>query len=144
MANQISTIGFSNDASVTNGYAFRTNEKFGNVNFGFENTGNNSVVLQLRELVGSGSLASYSVNLTPQFTLVAGGTTNKALVILNQQIGLFGSGLTTVNVAIEMRNMADRRNPQIEVVPLGKQFWTTSPGLMVNAYSGGYGPTPLF
>ena len=144
MANQVSTLGFGSDASVISGYAFRTNEKFGNVNLNFENTGSNSVVLQLRELVGSGSNAAYSVNLTPQFTLVAGGVTNKSLVILNQQIGLFGSGQTTVNMSIEQRNMGDRRHAEIEIIPVGKQNWGYSPAFAVNAYSGNYGPTPLF
>ena len=143
MANQLSTLGFSNSAAYITGYALRTNETFGKVDFTFENTGTNAVVLQLRELVGSGTGAAYSYNLGPQFTVQAGGVVDQSLVILSQQIGIFGSGQTTVNMAINRRNMGDRRHPEIEIIPVGKQNWGYSPGFNINDYSGNYGTTPL-
>lgn len=144
MPQQISTIPIGGSAAfVAGNLAFFANEKLGNVGFGFQNIGNNAASLQLRELIGSGTNAAYSYNLGPMFTVQPQGYVEQNFVILGQQFALFGSGNTEVSMSIFLFNPADRRNPKIEVIPLGKQNWGNSPGLNVPAYSGNYGPTPL-
>ena len=136
-------MGFGPDASTLTSYAYRAGTKLGAIGLGFENTGANPVTLQVRELVGSGTAAVYSYNLGAQFVVNAGGYVEKNYVIVNQQFALFGSGNTTVNMTAFLRNLADRRDAQLDIVPVGKQNWGYSPGENVNAFSGNYGPTPL-
>lgn len=141
MPQQLSNLGFGTDASTLSGYALRLNDRFGAVDLTFENVGANTASLQIRELI-SGSPNYTYVNvpsvLGNMFTIAPWATQTKHIVTASQQIAIFGSGNTQVNVSINLRNPSDRRNPTVECIPVGKQNWGFAPGFNQNAYNAIY------
>lgn len=113
--NQVSTIGLGTDITKIAGYAFAANDRLGNIDFVFENTGANTAAIQLKEVVGSGY-----VNLGSEIQVVAKGTKTVSLVLLSKYLGIFGSGNTTINMSTVMRNQGNLRGAQIDIVPVGR------------------------
>ena len=70
--NQLSSIGFGTDANVFAGYAQSANERLGNIDFVFENTGPNQAYIKLMQYDGVSSPSGFAVVGIP-FTVVPGG-----------------------------------------------------------------------
>jgi hypothetical protein len=146
MPQQLSNIGFGSDATTLSGYALRLNDRFGAVDLNFENVGQNTATLFVREFLSGFPTSSYPTNalnyagtiLGAPISIAPSCVTTKHLVTASQQIGIFGSGNTQVNITIMLRNPADRRNPLIECIPIGKQNWGFAPGFNSNAFQGIY------
>jgi hypothetical protein len=146
MPQQLSNIGFGTDATVLSGFALRLNDRFGSFAMTYENVGPNVATFVVREFVSGYPTSSY-VNAPATFggpvVLQPGGVKTISYVSAAQQIGLFGSGNTQVNATIMLRNPADRRNPTIECIPVGKQGtpgggWGFAAGFNQAAYNAIY------
>ncbi len=120
--NQQSSIGFGTDANVFAAYAQNANGKLGHVDFVFENTGGNQAYLKLMQYDGVTAPSGYAL-VGEAFTLVPGGSVTKSYVLVNQRIGFFGSGNTTVNISSVIRNKGDLRGAQIDIVAVGRRGW---------------------
>jgi len=120
--NQLSSIGFGTDANVFAGYAQSANDRLGNIDFVFENTGPNSAYIKLMQYDGVSSPSGFAVVGVP-FTLVPGGVSTKSYVLLNQRVAFFGSGSTSVNISAVIRNKADLRGADISIVAVGRRGW---------------------
>lgn len=129
--NQLSAIGFGTDANVYAGYAQSANERLGNVDFVFENTGPNSAYIKLGQYDGTTSPSGFATVGTP-FTLVPGGVKTVSYVLLSKRVGFFGSGSTTVNISAVIRNKADLRGGQIDIVAGGRKGWGYDEGFNRN------------
>jgi hypothetical protein len=128
--NQQSSIGFGVDATVFAGYAQNANDKLGNIDFVFENCGPNAAYIRLMQYDGSTSPSGWAAIDTSSptspfntewvgFAIAPGGTLTRSYVLLTQRVGFFGSGNTTVNISTVIRNKADLRNAQIDIVAAG-------------------------
>ena len=120
--NQLSAIGFGADATVFAGYAQSANERLGNIDFLFENTGPNTAYIKLGQWDGTTSPSGYATVGTP-FTVVPGGVKTVSFVLLSKKVAFFGSGNTSVNISSVLRNKADLRGGQIDIVAVGRQGW---------------------
>lgn len=120
--NQASAIGFGTDATVFAGYAQSANERLGNVDFLFENTGPNQLYIKIAQWDGTTSPSGYATIVTP-FTVVPGGVVTKSCVLLSKRVAFFGSGSSTANVSAVIRNKADLRGGQIDIVAVGRKGW---------------------
>lgn len=120
--NQLSSIGFGTDATVFAGYAQSANDKLGNIDFVFENTGPNQAYIQLMQYDGVTAPSGYAL-VGSAFTVVPGGALTKSYVLLNKRVAFFGSGNTSVNVSAVIRNKADLRDAQIDIVAVGRRGW---------------------
>lgn len=120
--NQLSSIGFGVDANVFAGYAQSANDKLGNIDFVFENTGANEAYIQLMQYDGVTSPSGFA-RVGVAFTVVPGGVVSQSYVLLSKRVGFFGSGNTSVNVSSVIRNKADLRNAQIDIVAVGRRGW---------------------
>ena len=121
--NQVSQIGFGTNIQVCAAYALAAGDRLGPITFVVHNTGANTLTLQLREHDGTTSPSGYKnvVGVSAFTTIVAGGQANINTVLLNKQVGFFGSGNTTANISTVLRNKADLRGAQIDIVPLGRR-----------------------
>jgi len=135
--NQISSIGFGSDASVLAGYALAADGRLGNISLVVENTGANSLYLQIREHTGTTSPSGYS-NLGTAVTVVPKGIKDINLNLLSKQIGFFGSGNTTANISTVIRNKGDLRGAQIDIVPVSRQGWGYADGFSTAAFRSPY------
>lgn len=124
--NQLSSIGFGTDATVYAGYAQSANDRLGNIDFVFENTGANQAYIKLAQYDGTSSPSGYATIGLP-FTVAAGGNITKSYVLLNKRVAFFGSGSTTVNISAVIRNKADLRGGQIDIVAGGRKGWGLDP-----------------
>jgi hypothetical protein len=146
MPQQLSNIAFGTDATTLSGYALRLNDRFGAVDLIFENVGANQATLFIREYTSGYPNYTYPATGSQYFNtgfgaaivIPPGGVKTQHLVQASTQMGLFGSGNTSVNVTIALRNPADRRNPEIECIPVGKQNWGFAPGFNSTAFGGVY------
>lgn len=120
--NQLSSIGFGTDATVFAGYAQSAGERLGNLDFVFENTGANTAYIKVGQYDGTTSPSGYATIGVP-FTLAPGGTATKSFVLASKRIAFFGSGSTTVNISTVLRNKADLRGAQIDIIPAGRKGW---------------------
>ncbi len=120
--NQLSSIGFGSDANVFAGYAQSAGDKLGNLDFVFENTGPNTAYLRLMQYDGVTSPSGFA-QVGSWLTIVPGGTVTQSYVLLSKRVGFFGSGNTTVNISSVIRNKADLRNAQIDIVAVGRRGW---------------------
>lgn len=120
--NQLSSIGFGSDASVFAGYAQSAGDKLGNLDFVFENTGPNTAYLRLMQYDGVTSPSGFA-QVGAWITVVPGGCLTQSYVLLSKRVGFFGSGNTTVNISTVIRNKADLRNAQIDIVAVGRRGW---------------------
>lgn len=120
--NQLSSIGFGSDASVFAGYAQAAGDKLGNIDFVFENTGPNAAYLRLMQYDGVTSPSGFA-QVGSWMTLAAGGTLTQSYVLLSKRVGFFGSGNTIVNISTIIRNKADLRGAQIDILASGRFGW---------------------
>ena len=131
------TFGFGSDIQVFAGYAQSANDRLGNIDFIVENTGSTTVVVQLRQYDADSSPSGWAAVGTP-FVVVPGGTQTKSFNLLSKRVAFFGSGSTTIsttltslagytgakaNVTAVIRNKADLRNAQIDIVATGRRSW---------------------
>ena len=128
--NQLSSVGFGPDTNVFAGYAQSSGDRLGNIDFVFENTGPNAAYIRLMQYDGhtspSGFVAidtTYTTSGFLGFEVVPGGTVTKSYVLVSKRVGFFGSGNTTVNISAVIRNKADLRNAQIDILASGRQGW---------------------
>ena len=146
--NQLSSIGFGNDATTLRGYAQTANERLGVVDFQVENTGDIPLVLQLRNFDGTTSPSGYA-NVGAQTTVNARGRKTLSYTLLGKRVGFFGSGVaasvtvegvtkyvtsTTANITAVIANKGDLRGAQIDLVAVGRKSW---------GYDEGYAYTEL-
>jgi hypothetical protein len=126
MSNQVSTIPFGASASFLAGYAYRNNDRLGNVDLMIENTGPNSLYFVVKEQTNpSGAFVPVS---TP-VTVVPKGLKTLSLNLLSKKIGFFGSGNTIANVQLTQRNPGNLTGAHIDIVVTGKRGWGYDPGL---------------
>ena len=137
------TFGFGTDIQVFAGYAQSCNDRLGNIDFLVENTGANTVVIELRSYDADSSPSGWARVGTP-FVVVPGGTQTKSFNLLSKRVAFFGSGNATVsstynslsgaatgakaNITAVIRNKADLRNAQIDMVATGRRGWTYDEG----------------
>ncbi len=133
--NQLSSVGFGTDANVFAAYAQNANDKLGNIDFVFENTGANTAYIRLMNYTGNTAPSGWAAIDTSivsgfgfttgfqGFAVAPGGTVTRSYVLLSQRIGFFGSGNTTVNISASIRNKSDLRNAQIDIVAVGREGW---------------------
>ena len=143
--NQLSQIGFGTNIQVCAGYAQATGDRLGPVDFVIHNTGNNALTLQLREHDGTTSPSGYKnvVGVSAFTTIVAGGVATLHTTLLGKQVGFFGSGSTTANISPVLRNKADLRGAQIDIVPLGRRGFGWDDAFDKGAFRApGWGPAP--
>jgi hypothetical protein len=129
--------GFGPDITVHAGYAQSANDRLGNIDFIVENTGATTVVVQLREYDADSSPSGWAAVGTP-FVVVPGGNQSKSFNLLSKRVAFFGSGSTTIsttltslagytgakaNITAVIRNKADLRNAQIDMVATGRKNW---------------------
>lgn len=146
--NQLSSLGFGNDANVLHGYAQTANERLGAVDFQVENTGNIPLVFQLRQYDGTTSPSGFA-NVGASVTVAARGAKTVSYNLVTKRVGFFGSGVpatltiggisqfvtsTTANVTAVIRNKGDLRGAQIDLVATGRKGW---------AYDDGFARTEL-
>lgn len=131
--NQASAIGFGVDAQVFAGYAQSANERLGNIDFIVENTGSNTLYMTLGQWDGNTSPSGYA-KVGAAFVVVPGGVQTKSYSLASKRIGFFGSGntLTTLagvatstkaNITAVLRNKADLRGAQIDILAVGRKGW---------------------
>jgi hypothetical protein len=139
--NQLSSIGFGTDANVFAGYAQSANDRLGNIDFVFENTGANQAYIKLGQYDGTTSPSGYATVGIP-FTVAAGGVVTKSFVLLSKRVAFFGSGSTTVNISAVIRNKADLRGAQIDIVSVGRKSWGLDPGFNAPNLTKKWGSVP--
>lgn len=131
--NQISALGFGADAQVFAGYAQAANERLGNIDFIVENTGANTLYMTLGQYDGNSSPSGFA-KVGAAFVVVPGGTQTKSYSLVSKRIGFFGSGNTNTtltgtatsakaNITAVLRNKADLRGAQIDMVATGHRGW---------------------
>ena len=131
--NQASAIGFGTDAYVIAGYAQRGNERLGNVDFIFENTGTATLRVMLKQRDGTTSPSGFAA-VGAAHVVVPGGNKTASYQIIAKKIGFFGSGNTATdltgtvtstkcNITAVLRNKADLRGAQIDIVSGGRRGW---------------------
>lgn len=131
--NQVSAIGFGPDAQVFAGYAQSANERLGNIDFIVENTGSTTLYMTLGQWDGNTSPSGFA-KVGTAFVVVPGGTQTKSYSLVSKRIGFFGSGNTATNlsgtatsakanVTAVLRNKADLRGAQIDIVATGRKGW---------------------
>lgn len=128
--NQVSKIPFGSDASVMAGYASRANDRLGRFDLIVENTGDNTLSMQIREAVAPSGFA----NLGAFFTVAPGGSVTKSYTILSAKIGFFGSGNTVANVTTVLRNKGNLRGAEIDIVVTGRRGWGFDAGFNQGAF----------
>jgi hypothetical protein len=136
--NQSSAVGFGPDATVFAGYAQSANDRLGNIDFVFENTGANNAYIKLMQYTGA-SPSGYAL-IGDAFTVAAGGQVTRSYVLLSKRVAFFGSGNTTVNISTVLRNKADLRGAQIDIVAsVGRRGWGLDPGFDAPTLTKKYG-----
>lgn len=131
--NQISSIGFGPNAELLSAYAHTVNRRLGNIDFVFENTGDNTLWIQVRQFDGVASPSGYA-NVGAALLIVPGGTVTASYNLLGKEIGFFGSGNTSIdgtgtatsakaNISTIIRNKSDLRGAQIDIEPVGRKGW---------------------
>lgn len=120
------------------------NERLGAIDFVFENTGNISAYIMVKQYVAPTTTPSGYANVTPlgavgaAFTVAAKGVLTKSYNLVSKQIGFFGSGVaatvngvayksTTVNISAVLRNKSDLRGAQIDIQQVGRTGWGLDP-----------------
>lgn len=124
---QASSIGFGNDATVMAGYAHRANDRLGTFTLIVENVGDNDLYLRIKEHDGTTAPSGYA-DIGGAINVVARGQQTVNLSLISKQIGFFGSGNTIANISSAIRNRADLRGAQIDIVPVGKRGWSLDAG----------------
>jgi hypothetical protein len=111
------------------GYAQAAGDRLGNIDFAFENIGPNTAYIRLMYFDGATPPSGFvSIDTTYTgtwlgFVVQPGGVLTRSYVLNSKIIGFFGSGNTVVNISCNIRNKADLRNAQIDIVAMGRQGW---------------------
>jgi hypothetical protein len=153
--NQVSSVPFGVDATQFQGYAESANDRLGALDFVFENTGPNYAYIRLAQHDGTTSPSGYATIDTTYTTTAAstssslpgayaptagfqgfavapGGTVTRHYVLLSKRVCFFGSGNTIVNISAVLRNKADLRGAQIDIVAVGRRGWGLDEGWNAN------------
>jgi len=155
---QISTISIGTDITQQTGYLVQGNDRLGTFDLIFENTGPNVASILVKQFVGTltpGNVSGYAA-LGSIFTVAAasglsasgatigvqGGSVTKHYTVVGKQLGIFGSGNTTVNVSVAIRNTGDLRGAQFDFVPAGRVGYGFDPGYNINAFRPAWGNPP--
>jgi hypothetical protein len=133
--NQSSKVPFGSNASYLAGYAYRANARLGNIDLIFDNQGANDATIILKEATAPSGWTP----ITTWFTVVAGGNVTKSLKLLSKKVGFFGSGNTTVNVSSAIRNPADLRGAEYDIVITGRKDWGFDPAFDTPAFEPNWG-----
>ena len=131
--NQNSAIGFGTDATVLAGYAVAANDRLGPIDFVVENTGENTLTLFLREYDGTTSPSGWA-QIGAGHTVVAKGVKTISTVLLSKTVGFFGSGATSANISSVLRNKANLRGAQVDIVQSGRKGWGFDDGFNKDAF----------
>ena len=126
-------MGFGLDATVFSGYAQAANERLGNIDFVVENTGANTLYMILGQYDGNTAPSGFA-HVGSAFVVVPGGVKTQSYSLVNKRIGFFGSGNTATNlsgtatstkanITAVIRNPADIRGAQIDIVATGRRSW---------------------
>ena len=145
--NQVSQISFGPDITLCNGYLQYGNERLGNVDLVIENTSDNILVFQAKV---AALTASGFANVGSAVTINPRGTKTLSYNILAKKFGFFGSGQdasgnaksVTANVTTVLRNKADLRGAQVDIVNVGKRGWGRDVGFNAAAISKYWGNPP--
>jgi len=129
--NQVSAIGFGVDANKLAGYAQAVNDRLGNFDLIVENTGDNTLYMIVREQTTAKPTTSGYGDVGSWFTVVPRGVQTKSYSLVSKRVGFFGSGYTAAgvaastkaNVSVVLRNKADLRGAQIDIVSTGRRGW---------------------
>ena len=129
--NQASSIGFGVDANKLAGYAQAANDRLGNFDLVVENTGANTLWMIVREQTTAKPTTSGYGDVGSWFTVVPAGVQTKSYSIVSKRVGFFGSGRnsagvaasTKANISVVLRNKADLRGSQIDIVGMGRRGW---------------------
>lgn len=121
--NQVSSIGLGSDITKV-AAALVANDRLGKIDLVIENTSDNDAIVGIKEFSGGAW-----VELVEAFPVKARGVVTKSLVLLNKQIGFFGSGNAVINVTTVILNPANRRGAQIDMVYPGRAGWTFDAGI---------------
>lgn len=132
--NQVSSVAFGTNAFVFQGYAESANDRLGAIDFVFENTGPNTAYIRLGQYDGvtnpSGfatidttyTAAPFTTNFLG-FAVAPGGAVTRHYTLISKRVAFFGSGNTIVNISAVLRNKADLRGAQIDIVTTGRRGW---------------------
>lgn len=136
--NQQSLIGFGGDITVAAGYAQRGNDRLGNFDLVIENTGANQLTFVLKELTSASGFTAVgaAVTVTPR------GVKTLSYSLLSKRVGFFGSGNTTANISTVLRNPADLRGAQIDIVNAGRRGWGFDAGFDTATLTQNWGSAP--
>jgi hypothetical protein len=129
--NQLSKIGFGSDPTVYAGYAQAAGDRLGNFDLVIENTGSNTLTLQMKEYVASSNTWN---NVGSSTTIVAGGTSTLSFCLFSKILGFFGTGNTTANISTVIRNKSNLRGAQIDICASGRKGWGFDSGFDKNAF----------
>jgi hypothetical protein len=155
--NQISTIPLGTDITQSVGYFVSANDRLGAIDIVFENTGPNQATVVLKQYVGTSAAGNVSgyVPLGTYFTLapggnpsssngrnVVGGTVTKHYTVLSKQLGVFGSGNTTINATVVIRNRGDLRGSSFDFVPIARKGYGYDSGYNIGATTPNWGAPP--
>jgi hypothetical protein len=116
---------------VLAGYAIGAGDRLGAIDFVMENVGPSTAYIKLMTYDGTTSPSGWKLIDTSVPTgtdwygtvLAAGGAQTKSYVLLNKRVGFFGSGNTLVNISTVIRNKADLRGAQVDIVAVGRRGW---------------------
>lgn len=152
MSNQISVIGLGTDISKLAGYTVYGGARLGRVDLVMENVGDNTATLTIKEFAPTWdglSASSWASNKTPSgtqtgtwttvvanFTIGARATKTTKLVVVGKTLGIFGSGNTTVNVTPILRNPANLRGAQFDIIQPGRAGFGFETGFDQTAFTG--------
>ena len=121
--NQISKIPIGTDITKLEGFALTANAKLGSIDVIYENTGPNNAILELQQFVPTSGASGAYVPIGGSFSIARGGVVSKSYVILSQRFGLFGSGPTTINMTVTIRNPSELRGGEFTLDYQGRTGW---------------------
>ena len=127
--NQISGLGFGMDNTVLAGAAHTAGDRLGSFDLIIENTGSNDLTL-LFKTYSESSWTQIGSSVTVK---AGGGTTTEHFSLINKTLGFFGSGNTTANITVVIRNKGDLRGAQIDLKTPGHKGWGYDLGFDKNA-----------
>ena len=128
-----STYGFGVDSTVYPGYAQATSSRLGTFSLIVENTGSNTLKLQVGEQDGVTAPSGYAM-VGSAFVVVPGGQQTKTFSSNSKRLAFFGSGNTlpnltgspagtSANITVVFNNPANLEGRQIDLCTVGHNGW---------------------
>ena len=74
--------------------------------------------------------------------MVPRGVETISFNLVSTRLGFFGSGNTRANISTVMRNPADLRGGQLDIVSVGRRNWAFDTAMDVNQFKPTWGPFP--